>query len=144
MILGEFTNVNDDLLNDVLCVNVTFSCQPKSTIRCVGSVFITISYTKAHFMKKLLILIFVAIGLASSNASFAQVDSAKLLKTEKQIERNKKDVNRMDKKIAKEEKKIKRRERKAKRAENKREKELRRIRKQEEQVEKIKKDTTIY
>ncbi len=62
-------------------------------------------------MRTLLILIFISIGLTFSSGSYAQVDSARLSKTEKKIEREKKEVEKMDRKIAKEEKRMKKQER---------------------------------
>ena len=96
------------------------------------------SYYIKVVMRSLIVLIFMTVAISYSTRSFSQVDSAKLAKTEKSIERNKKDVKEMDNKIEKQENKIKRKERKAQRTERKREKEMKRIRKQEREVEKIK------
>lgn len=94
-------------------------------------------------MNKLFVFIFLIIGLAYSNFSAAQVDSAKLLKAQKQIENNKDDVDKMNRKIAKDQRKIKKRERKAAKKEKARNRQLTRIKKQERELEKIKKDTTF-
>jgi len=94
------------------------------------------------FMKTLIVVIFFGFSLLFANRSFSQVDSAKLLKTEQRMERNKKDVDKMNKKIARKENKIKRQERKTERKEKKRDRELKRINKQERELDKIRKDST--
>lgn len=93
-------------------------------------------------MKTLLILIFLTLSLSYSNYLSAQADSAKLARTERQIERNKKEVDKMNKKIARKERKIKRQERKTRKRERRRDKQLKRIHKQERELEKMKKDST--
>lgn len=91
-------------------------------------------------MKTVVTLLLLFFSLGFSKVAVCQIDSALLVKTEKQIASDRKDVEKLDRKIDKKEKKADRIERKAEKREKKRDKKMKKIRQREEKLDKIKKD----
>jgi uncharacterized protein HemX len=89
-------------------------------------------------MKKHLLIIFLVIFSTTVTTSFAQVDSARLAKSQRQIEKDTKDANRMQHKINKSQRKIERQEKKLRKKENRRNRKMKSINKEEKKVEKLK------
>ena len=89
-------------------------------------------------MKKSLLIIFLIIFSITASPSFAQVDSTRLAKSQRQIEKDTKDANRLQHKINKKQRKIERQEKKLRKKENRRNKKMRSINREEKKVEKLK------
>ncbi len=89
-------------------------------------------------MKKHIVLIFLVMFLTRATSTFAQIDSARLAKSEHQIEKDTKDASRMQHKINKKQRKIERQERKLRKRENRRNRKMKSINKEEKKVEKLK------
>lgn len=120
------------------------TCPAKSVMQATrlkamaGSIFL-LSF-KTDVMRTLfLLLFFCAAGFI--NQSFGQVDSVKLAKTEKKIERDRKEVEKLDKKIAREERRLRKSEKKVERRERNRDKQMKRIRKKEQELDKMRRDS---
>lgn len=89
-------------------------------------------------MKKHFLLIFLILFLGKATSSYAQVDSSKLAKSERKIEKDTKDAGRLQHKINKKQRKIERQERKLRRKENRRNRKMKSINKEEKKSEKLK------
>jgi flagellar biosynthesis GTPase FlhF len=92
-------------------------------------------------MKKHLIFI-LSLCFVISTHSFAQVDSAKIAETERQIGKDRKKADKLQRKADKKEKKMKRQARKKERKEQKRDRKLKKLNKSEKKLEELRKDST--
>lgn len=89
-------------------------------------------------MKKHLLIIFLIIFSITATPSYAQVDSARLAKSQHQIEKDTKDAGRIQHRINKKQRKIERQERKLRKKEKRRNRKMKSINQEEKKVEKLK------
>jgi Ni/Co efflux regulator RcnB len=94
------------------------------------SLFSSTGIENKTYMKKLFYLLTVVFAL-STTAATAQVDSAAMVKRQKEIEKSEKTINQLEAKVSKQDRKTKRALKKAERKERKKDKRMKRLRKAE-------------